>query len=277
MVKFVAYHSQDTSDLSELGLFQNIKKNLNRKGEGSSFDASKGKIDMHVEGKGMIFVLKNPTSGKMNSVDVKVDGTDQYSVNGLGLKIRKMKTFFKGDYESKIFNGDDKLIGSKEADKLAGFDGNDLVKSGNGGDSIIGGKGNDKLYGESGGDKITGGDGNDFIDGGSGINTLTGNGGTNTFHFSTQLSADNSSAITDFRTGVDRIELVKSAFPDLSGKGKLAPDSFIKSTDYAGQDGVVVYDKSNGHVSFAIDSNNLIKFAEVSANLSLKSTDFWIV
>lgn len=277
MVKFVAYHSQDTSDLSELGLFQNIKKNLNRKGEGSSFNASKGDIDMHVEGKGMLFVLKNPVGGKMNSVDVKVDGTDEYFLKGLGLKIRKMKSFFKGDYESKIFEGNDKLIGSKESDKLSGFNGNDSIKGGNGGDTIVGGKGNDKLYGESGSDTISGGDGNDFLDGGSGVNTLTGNAGINTFHFGTQLAAGNTSAITDFRTGVDKIELVKSVFPDLSGKGVLSSDSFVKSTAYAGQDGVVVYDKSNGHLSFAVDSNKLVDFASVSANTDLKSTDFWVV
>ncbi len=277
MVKFVAYHSQDTSDLSELGLFQNIKKNLHRKGEGSSFDASKGKIDMHVEGKGMLFVLKNPVSGKMNSVDVKVDGTDEYFVKGLGLKIRKMKNFFKGDYESKIFSGDDKLVGSKEADKLSGFDGDDTINAGNGGDTVSGGKGNDELYGESGSDKISGGSGNDFLDGGAGLNSLTGNAGSNTFHFGTQLAAGNSSTITDFKIGVDRIELVKSVFPDLSGTGKLASGSFVKSTDYAGQDGVVVYNKSNGHLSFAVDSNKLVDFAQVTANTDLKSTDFWVV
>lgn len=276
MVKFVAYHSQDTRDLSELGLFKNIKKNLHRKGEGSSFDATKGDIDMHVEGKGMLFVLKKPVSGTMKSVDVKVGGTDEYFVKGLGLKIRKMKDFFKGDYESKIFKGKDKLIGSSESDKLAAFNGDDTVKAGNGGDEISGAKGKDKLYGETGGDVISGGSGNDLLDGGAGINSLTGDGGSNTFRFSSQLSASNSSTITDFKIGVDKIELVKSVFPDLSGKGQLSPDSFVKSTDYSGQDGVVVYDKASGHVSFAVDSNVLFKFAEVTTNLNLKASDFLI-
>src|SRR5688572_33306437 len=98
MVKFVAYRSQDTRDLSEIGLFKNIKKNLDRKGEGKKFDATKGDIDMHVEGKGMLFVFKNPVSGKMQSVDVKVGGHDEYSLSGLSIKLNKFKKFFKGNY-----------------------------------------------------------------------------------------------------------------------------------------------------------------------------------
>lgn len=277
MVKFVAYQSQDNRDLSEIGLFKNIKKNLTRKGEGSKFDAHKGDIDMHVTGKGMLFVLKNPVSGTMKSIDVKVGGTEEYFLKGLSIKIRKMKDYFKGDYESKIFKGNDKLVGSSQSDKLAGFDGNDTIQGGAGGDTIWGGNGNDKLYGQGGGDLITGGKGNDFLDGGDGANSLTGNAGKDTFQFSSQLAAGNSSAITDFKSGQDIIQLVKSVFPDLSGKGKLSSDSFIKSTDYDGEDGVVVYNKANGHLSFAVDSGNLIKFGEVTANLNLKASDFFIV
>ena len=277
MVKFVAYKSQDNRDLSEIGLFQNIKKNLTRKGEGKKFDASKGDIDMHVEGKGMLFVLKNPVSGTMKSIEVKVGGTDEYFLKGLDIKLRKMKDFFKGDYESKIFEGKDKLIGSGESDTLAGFAGDDTIKGGNGGDTITGLNGNDKLYGEGGGDLISGGKGNDLLDGGTASNSLTGNAGRDTFQFSSQLSASNSSSITDFKIGQDIIQLVKSVFPDLAGKGVLSSSSFVKAGDYAGQDGVVVYDKATGVLQFAVDSNSLIKFGEVASNTNLKASDFFIV
>jgi Ca2+-binding RTX toxin-like protein len=277
MVKFVAYTSHDNRDLSEIGLFQNIKKNLTRKGEGKKFDATKGDIDMHVTGKAMFFVLKNPTSGKMNTIDVKVGGTDQYELKGLGLKIRKMKEFFKGNYESKIFDGKDTINGSGQADKLSGFAGNDTVNAGNGGDTVWGAGGKDKLNGNAGDDTMSGGKGNDFLDGGSGLNTLTGNAGSNTFHFSAQLSASNKSSITDFKPGSDIIELVKNAFPDLVGKGKLGSSSFIKASDYTDQDGVVVYDKATGSLQFAINSGTLIQFADVSPNTNLKASDFLIV
>jgi Ca2+-binding RTX toxin-like protein len=278
MVKFVAYKSQDNADLSEIGLFQNIKKNLTRKGEGKKFDATKGDIDMHVTGKAMLFVLKNPVSGTMKTIDVKVGGTDEYELKGLDIKIRKMKDFFKGNYESKIFEGKDTINGSSQSDKLSGFAGDDTISGGNGGDTILGDNGNDSLYGEGGADTIKGGKGNDLLDGGSGFNSLTGNAGKDTFHFSTQLNASNSSAITDFTASQgDIIQLVKSVFPDLSGKGVLQPGNFVKSADYAGQDGVVVYDKASGVLQFATSSNVLVKFGEVTANLDLKASDFFVV
>jgi Ca2+-binding RTX toxin-like protein len=277
MVKFVAYKSQDNRDLSEIGLFQNIKKNLTRKGEGKKFDATKGDIDMHVEGKAMLFVLKNPVSGTMKSIEVDVGGTDEYFLKGLDIKIRKMKDFFKGDYESTIFKGKDKLIGSGESDTLSGFAGDDTIKGGNGGDTIAGLNGNDKLYGDAGSDLITGGKGNDLLDGGAGDNSLTGNAGKDTFQFSTQLSPSNSSAITDFTPGQDIIQLVKSVFPDLAGKGVLSSSSFVNSADYAGQDGVVVYDKATGVLEFATSSNVLVQFGEVALNTNLKAADFFVV
>lgn len=277
MVKLVAYKAVDNRDLSEIGLFQNIKKNLDRKGEGKSFDATKGDIDMHVTGKGMLFVLKKPVSGTMKTIDVDVGGHDRYFLKGLDIKLRKMKDFFKGDYESKIFKGNDKIIGSGDNDTLAGFNGKDTIKGSNGADNIGGGKGNDKLWGEAGSDVISGDKGNDFLDGGDGNNALSGGGGKDTFHFSSQLSASNFSTITDFKVGKDKIELVKSVFPDLTGKGQLSPDKFIKSTDYSGQDAVVVYNKATGELSYAVDSHNLMRFAAVDANTNLKAGDLFVV
>jgi len=277
MAKLVAYKSVDSRDLTEIGLLQNIKKNLTRKGEGKKFDATKGDIDLHVEGKGMLFVLKNPVSGKMSSVEVSENGTDQYMLKGLSIKLNKFKSFFKGNYEKEIFAKNDKMVGSSESDTLAGFNGKDTIKAGNGGDKLLGQNGADKLYGESGGDNLNGGKGKDWLDGGTGFNTMKGGKDADTFHFSSQLSASTYSSITDFKSGEDKIELVKSVFPDLTGKGALAADKFIKQADYAGEDNVVVYDKTTGDLKYALDSNNLIKFADVSAGTNLKAGDLFLV
>ncbi len=277
MVKFVAYKAVDNSKLTEIGLFQNIKKNLTRKGEGKSFDASKGDIDMHVTGKAMLFVLKNPVSGTMKSIDVKVHGSEKYFLGGLDIKLTKMKNFFTGNYEKAIFKGNDKIVGSNQGDKLAGFNGNDKINGGGGNDKIAGGKGNDKLYGEGGADVIAGNAGKDFLDGGTGSNVLSGGKGADTFQFSSQLAVGNTSSITDFKPGEDKIQLVKAVFPELTGSGKLSSDKFIKSSDYAGEDSVIVYNKANGRLSYAIDSNNLIKFGEVQSGLNLKAGDFFLV
>ncbi len=277
MVKFVAYKAVNNQDLSEIGLFQDIKKNLTRKGEGKKFDASSGDIDMHVTGKGMLFVLKKPVKGTMKSIDVSKHGDHKYFLDGLNIKIAKMKKYFKGDYESTIFSGNDKIVGSNDADTLDGFKGNDTINGGNGGDTIYGNKGNDKLDGEGGNDKISGGAGNDFIDAGGGDNTVTGGGGKDTFHFSSQLNASNYTKITDFKSGQDKIEITKSVFPGLTGSGKLAANKFVKLADYAGEDDVIVYDKATGNLSYALDSNNLLDFGSVKANLNLKASDFFLV
>lgn len=281
MVKFVAYTSQDNRDLSDLGLFQNIKKNLTRKHEGKSFDASKGKLDMHVEGKGMFFVLKKPVSGTMDSVLVKWDGKKQYEVSGLDLKIRKMKDFFKGNYEKKIFSGDDTITGSKKKDTLAGFDGADTIKGGNGNDKILGGNGNDKLYGEAGNDTIKGGSGNDLLDGGDGKNTLTGGSGDDAFRFSSQLNAKNFSTITDFKIGNDWIELANAAFPNIGDADKkLDASKFVLKSDYAGQSHVVIYDKPTGTLYYDVTGGSLddaIAFGKVNANLNLTHNDIFVV
>lgn len=277
MVKFVAYKAADNADLPEIGLFRNIKKNLDRKGEGQSFDASSGNIDMHVTGTAMLFVLKKPTAGVMKTIDVKVGGVEQYTLQDLDLNLRKLKDTFSGDYEKTLFKGADKLVGSSEGDRLSGFNGKDKIKAGEGDDSVKGGKGGDTIYGEGGDDVLAGNSGRDWLDGGSGINSLTGGKGKDTFHFSSQLSADNLSTITDFKSGADRIELMKAVFPGLSGNGELGADQFVKAGDYAGEAHVVVYDQTSGGLSYAVTSGTLVKFGAVSAGLDLASSDLFIV
>ena len=250
MVKFVAYQSVDTRDLSEIGLLQNMKKNVTRKHEGKTFDAKSGDIKMHADGNGMFFVLKKPVSGTMKKIAVEVAGADDYTIGGLSIKLKTFKKFFKGDYESKIFKGNDKMTGSSQSDKLAGFNGADTIKGGNGGDSIGGANGSDKLYGENGADLMTGGKGSDLLDGGLGTNTLTGNSGNDSFRFSSQLGASYSS-ITDFAAGRDSIELDNTAFAGIGGKGKLAASQFFLATDYAGEAGAVIYDKATGVMSYS--------------------------
>ncbi len=193
MVKFVAYQSVDTRDLSELGLLQNMKKNVHRKHQGKTFDATSGDIKMHADGNGMLFVLKKPVSGTMKKIAVNVAGSDDYTVSGLSIKLNSFKKYFKGDYETKIFKGNDNLSGSTQSDKLAGFNGADKITGNNGGDTIAGNNGSDKLYGDAGGDLMTGGKGSDLLDGGLGTNSLTGNSGRDTFSFTSQLTASYSS------------------------------------------------------------------------------------
>jgi Ca2+-binding RTX toxin-like protein len=72
-------------------------------------------------------------------------------------------------------NGDDEIVGSRQADAiytLDGFDfveanpGHDYVSGGEGADTILGEKGSDTLYGHKLGDSLEGGAGNDILYGG---------------------------------------------------------------------------------------------------------------
>jgi len=62
------------------------------------------------------------------------------------------------------------------------------------------------------GNALTGNSGSNTIDGGLGNDTLTGGAGADTFVFSSKLGVTNADTITDFVSGVDKIQLSKSVF-----------------------------------------------------------------
>jgi Ca2+-binding RTX toxin-like protein len=279
MVRLVAQRAVDTSDLSELGLFESFR-NLDRKGEGKSFDASKGKVDMHVEGTGMLFVLKRPVSGTVDSIAVEVSGHDRYEVSGLDIKLRKMEDTFSGNFEPELFSGDDRFTGSGSADNLSGFAGSDRIGGGGGDDVIRGGDQADRLNGEDGNDTVIGGRGNDALSGGNGKDALTGGAGRDSFLFKNQLAKSNADSITDFAIGLDIIQLKNTVFPGIGGTGQLGKSKFVLASDYDGEDHVVVYDQDAGTLSYAVNGGSLsdaIRFASVSEGLALSNKDFLIV
>lgn len=130
-----------------------------------------------------------------------------------------------GDYLSGD-DGNDSLYGLRGADTLFGGLGDDLLNGGEGDDEAGGGEGNDTLLGETGNDilrgeggsdslvggaghdLLDGGDGDDRLEGGAGYDTLTGGAGADVFVFtSAENFGSGSDTITDFQTGLDRIDL----------------------------------------------------------------------
>lgn len=81
------------------------------------------------------------------------------------------------DFLAALFDGNDRLYGSKWRDRIAGGEGNDLIRGGAGHDTLLGGAGNDTLVGGSGRDVLNGGKGNDKIEGGYGADALRGDSG----------------------------------------------------------------------------------------------------
>jgi Ca2+-binding RTX toxin-like protein len=98
--------------------------------------------------------------------------------------------------------------------------GNDTVIPGQGNDTVQGGPGDDLIHGYGGSDRMDGGPGDDLLKGGPDADILTGGPGADTFQFgflapSVYLGYTPDSGvgwgirdtITDFRPGVDRIDL----------------------------------------------------------------------
>jgi Ca2+-binding RTX toxin-like protein len=101
--------------------------------------------------------------------------------------------------------------------------------------NLEGGAGNDTLNGAAGNDQLDGGAGNDVLIGGLGTDTLTGGSGADTFVFNllSELGLGaNRDVITDFTTGVDKIDLTKLD-ANILVKG-INPFTFIGSDDFTG-------------------------------------------
>lgn len=281
MATLVATKAVDMSNLSELGLFSNFKQlNTPSVTNLSSFTATKGGISMFVTGSHMTAVLKAPSSGTMDGVQVSVNGQLQYAVNNLGLDFGDTQKTFKGNFEPNLFAKADVITGSGANDKLLGYGGKDEVSGRGGQDTMKGGNDSDGLNGGGGGDSIFGDAGNDILDGGGGVDSLTGGAGKDAFLFDNQLNGSNLDTITDFKIGTDVIQLAAAAFPGIGGTGQLASKKFVLSTDYKGQDDVVVYFKATGKIAYEIDGGKLgdaIQFAKVTPGLGLGASDFLIV
>lgn len=130
------------------------------------------------------------------------------------------------------------------------------------GNTLRGLSGNDSLYGGSAADSINGGLGDDYIVGSGGIDTMRGGDGADTFayfatsHASTNaLAADPLDTITDFISGVDKLDL--SAIDAITTPGSLPNDAFIWA----------------GNVAFTQVAGQLIFVQEAGQNRTLVKGD----
>ena len=105
--------------------------------------------------------------------------------------------------------GSDTIDGNTGNDTIAGDAGDDFLAGGDGNDIVRGGADNDVLGGGNGVDSVVGGGGSDEIisarDGVTDI--LTGGAGADEFRWTAQAGASDTDTITDFKDGVDHIDL----------------------------------------------------------------------
>jgi Ca2+-binding RTX toxin-like protein len=139
--------------------------------------------------------------------------------------------------------------------------------------SLSGLEGDDRLYGNAGDDTLLGGAGNDILNGGAGADI---------FVFNTALDATaNRDRISDFESGIDKIELDRTIFTALSNEGLLSAEYFQSSTTgVAGDENdYFLYNTSSGALLYDADGNGqgvAVQFATLTTRAELTSNDFLV-
>ena len=158
------------------------------------------------------------------------------------------------------------VVGYLPSNVMLGGTGNSTLTGGISADTLTGGVGNDVLNGNNGVDVLAGGAGTDVLTGGDGADVLTGGTGNNIFNYTgiaaDKLRAESGSApatgketattapdittidtLTDFKTGLDKIQLSATAMTTLLGS------SYTKGTTAGLQ--------TTGHSDFELFASSL--------------------
>ena len=182
-----------------------------------------------------------------------------------------------GDDTIKGQAGDDYLVGGRGTDRLEAGDDWDVVYGEWSNDSINGGNGNDMLWGNDDHDTLSGDAGDDRLCGDRGNDVLTGGAGRDIFVYENfaprTLGRD---TITDFETGVDKIELRINIFTELAGENwsfAVVNNNQAVSTSTA----QLIYNQANGNLYYndAGDAS-AVNFANFSNQPVLSVADFQV-
>ncbi len=136
---------------------------------------------------------------------------------------------------------------------VGGLKGNVAIAQGATIENARGGSGADRIVGNEVANQLVGNAGNDVLIGGGGADVLTGGSGSDIFVF-TAIGDSTSNVrdrITDFATGVDKIDL-SAIDADLSLSGDQA---FSQVAQFSGRAGQAVIASSNGTTSLSLDQN----------------------
>ncbi|GGE78081.1 S8 family serine peptidase [Sphingomonas prati] len=171
--------------------------------------------------------------------------------------------------------GTDTLNGGLGTDTLSGGDGDDALYGNQGNDTLDGGIGNDSLFGGQGSDTLNGGDGNDLLQGGLLSDRMTGGAGADTFRYAVAGDSPSATAdvITDFQTGVDKIDLstVNTSAADRVNIFTFGSDTFV-SVDLGGN-GVVDLNIQVTGANAVATSDLVLRSAVVTTSDVIVSSD----
>jgi Ca2+-binding RTX toxin-like protein len=163
-----------------------------------------------------------------------------------------------------------------------GSDGYSILNTGSA-SSLVGSAAGDSLKGGKGNDFIIGNAGNDFIYGGAGKDILTGGSGNDTFIFNTTPNkSSNIDTLTDFSSGVDKLQFDKAIFKSIGSTGTLNADAFYANAGAtSGHDTTdrFVYNTTSGALYYDADGSGKnvavqIALIGVASHPDLVVTDF---
>lgn len=161
------------------------------------------------------------------------------------------------------------IVGNAGANLLAGTAFGDSISAGSGADTLIGGNGSDTLVGGLGNDVLSGGEGADY------------------FVFNTTLStSSNRDLLTDFETGIDKIQLSVAVFKALGGAPGTLPEAQLWAATGAvnghDADDRLVYDRTSGILYYDADGSKAgaaVQIAVIgsSDHPQLSASDFQLI
>ncbi len=209
-----------------------------------------------------------------------VDYTDATGRVLSDLQINQSGTGFASKFAAGAGQGDtyeeiENVTGGSFADNLRG-DGNDNV--------LEGGGVSDRLYGRGGNDTLNGGAGVDALYGNLGVDEMTGGPGASTtdrfIYFNmieTGVGAGNRDIITDFQTGIDRIEIRR--FDADTTQGGRQGFNFIADAAFSNTAGELRFEQTGGNtiVQGDVNGDGLADFEiELTGTMTLVEGDFLI-
>ena len=193
--------------------------------EGILFSNSDGRVDNSGE------ILATSASGSAISAET---ATKEIVVLNSGQLSAPLVAVLTGGFNDRVVNsgsitGDVSLGGGADLYRgtrgvvegtVLGGAGEDLLRGGRDEDTLDGGDDKDTLRGGDGDDTLIGGAGNDLLTGGRGDDMQTGGAGRDTFMFGRHAGDD---VITDFKNGIDLIDLTAFGLRPADFAGKVAP------------------------------------------------------
>jgi len=200
-----------------------------------------------VAGTSLVWTDDGPV-GLVGTLTSKMGGKSNFSLSGISYAIGDSYVYDTGT------NADGFVLKKMAAEVAVNMSGDDQVIGSSGNDQLAGFAGNDTLNGRAGKDKLTGGSGADV------------------FQFD-QLGTPDADTISDFKRGLDKIQLDATVFDKLP-ETLTADMLVVAKKPKAGDDNdFLIFDSASGKLYYDADANGAGKAEMVAMLTGVKTLD----